>query len=101
MTIPYDYDQTNVEHLRVVIAEQEASIEYLRECFKESEVENAKLCELVKNALDYISHEGCGVDNPYEGSANEWCEDCLHFDGSTCAYVIAQTAKELGVEVEQ
>ena len=61
--------------------------------------ENAKLRELVKNALDYISYDGCGVDNPYEGFASKWCEDCRHFDSSTCAYVIAQTAKELGIEV--
>lgn len=93
--MPYDYDLSNVEHLRAVIAEQEATIEYLREWFKEFESENAKLRELVKNALDYISHEGCGVDNPYEGSV--WCEDCSHFDRSTCSYVIVQAAKELGV----
>ena len=65
----------------------------------ELETENAKLRELVKNALDYISYDGCGVDNPYEGFASKWCEDCRHFDSSTCAYVIAQTAKELGIEV--
>lgn len=95
MSVPYDYDQTNIEYLRAVVAEQEAAIEYLREWCKECEYENAKLCELVKNALDYISHEGCGVDNPYEGSV--WCEDCSHFDSPTCSYVIVQAAKELGV----
>ena len=100
MSVPYDYDHTNIEHLRAVVAEQEATIEYLRELLKELESENAKLCELVKNALDYISHEGCGVDNPYEGSANEWCEDCSHFDSSTCSYVIVQTAKELGLVMD-
>lgn len=49
MSVPYDYDQTNIEHLRAVIAEQEATIEYLRECCKEKEAENAKLRELVRD----------------------------------------------------
>lgn len=45
--MPYDYDLSNVEHLRAVVAEQEATIEYLHERCKAEEVENAKLRELM------------------------------------------------------
>jgi len=51
MTIPYDYDQTNIDHLRAVVAEQEQTIEYLHERCKAEEVESAKLRELLDFAL--------------------------------------------------
>jgi hypothetical protein len=47
VSVPYDYDQTNIEHLRAVVSEQEAAIEYLRECCKEKETENARLRDLM------------------------------------------------------
>lgn len=49
MTVPYDCDQTNIDHLRAVIAEQEQTIKYLHEHCKAEEVENAKLRELVRD----------------------------------------------------
>jgi len=53
MTIPYDYDQTNIDHLSAVIDEQEATIEYLHERCKAEEVESAKLRELVAEIYPY------------------------------------------------
>ena len=47
--MPYDYDQTNIEHLRAVIDEQEQTIKYLHERCKAEEVENAELRELVRD----------------------------------------------------
>lgn len=55
--MPYDYDQTNIEHLRAVIAEQEATIEYLHECCKEKEIENAKLRELCASLYEFAVSE--------------------------------------------
>jgi len=51
MSIPYDYDQTNIDHLSAVIDEQEQTIEYLHELCKAEEVVNAKLRELLDYAL--------------------------------------------------
>lgn len=53
MSVPYDYDQTNIEHLRDVVAEQGRTIDYLHERCKEEEVENAKLRELVRDMLPF------------------------------------------------
>ena len=55
--MPYDYDPSNVEHLRVVIAEQEAAIGYLHECCKEKEIENAKLRELCASLYEFAVSE--------------------------------------------
>lgn len=70
--MPYDYDQTNIEHLRAVIDEQEATIEYLRECCKAEEVENAKLRELASGMYGMLetfdailgNHNACETPRP-------------------------------------
>jgi len=58
MTIPYDYDQTNIDHLRVVIDEQEQTIKYLHERCKAEEVVNAKLRELAARAWGLFLKHG-------------------------------------------
>lgn len=80
MSVPYDYDRTNIEHLRAVVAEQEATIEYLREWFKEFESENAKLRELCAD----LYAEMLTYSNAPSYNANVW----------------APKLRELGVEVE-
>ena len=57
MSVPYDYDQTNIEHLRAVVSEQEAAIGYLHECCKEKEIENAKLRELCASLYEFSMSE--------------------------------------------
>lgn len=57
MSVPYDYDPSNIEHLRAVIAEQEAAIGYLHECCKEKEIENAKLRELCASLYEFSMSE--------------------------------------------
>ena len=64
--------------------------------------ENAKLCELVKNALTYIEYEGCGVECPEtgHGATLTSCDICNRYETESCAYVIAQSAHELGIKEE-
>lgn len=64
--------------------------------------ENAKLRELLKNALTYIEYEGCGVECPETGNSATLtsCDMCNRYETESCAYVIAQDARELGIEVE-
>lgn len=85
MTIPYDYDQTNIDHLRAVIDEQEQTIKYLHERCKAEEVENAKLRELVADM--WFWH--------YEGHIDSESQErqMLHIDA------VIQRMRELGVEV--
>lgn len=72
MSVPYDYDQTNIEHLRAVVAEQEAAIEYLRECCKEREVEIIMLRELARGMYGILAtfdtilgnHDACETPRP-------------------------------------
>lgn len=63
--------------------------------------ENDKLRELLKNALTYIEYEGCGVECPEtgHGATLTSCDVCNRYETESCAYVIAQSARELGVEV--
>lgn len=65
------------------------------------EYENAKLRELLKNALTYIEYEGCGVECPDTGSSAilTSCDTCNRYETESCAYVIAQSARELEIEV--
>jgi hypothetical protein len=69
----------------------------------ELEEENAKLWELLTNALTYIEYEGCGVECPETGSSATFtpCDTCNRYETESCAYVIAQSARELGIEVEE
>jgi len=83
MSVPYDYDPSNVEHLRTVVAEQEQTIKYLHERCKEKEVENARLRELVRFAL-----LRCNADNPM-------CDACT--DGYDGVCELEQRMFELGV----
>jgi len=64
--------------------------------------ENAKLLELLKNALTYIEYEGCGVECPETGNSATLtpCDTCNRYETESCAYVIAQSARELGLEAE-
>lgn len=57
MSVPYDYDPSNIEHLRAVIAEQEAAIGYLHERCKAEEVENTKLRELCASLYEFAMSE--------------------------------------------
>ena len=68
----------------------------------ELEDENAKLRELLKNALTYIEYEGCGVECPETGNSATLtsCDACNRYETESCAYVIAQNARELGVNAE-
>lgn len=83
MTTPYDYDQTNIDHLRAVIDEQEQTIEYLHERCKAEEVENAKLQELCVKALEWLRWAG-GITCPPE-VPDEFADEL----------------RELGVEVDR
>lgn len=62
--------------------------------------ENAKLRELLRNALTYIEYEGCGVECPEtgHGATLTSCDICNRYETDSCAYVIAQSARELGIE---
>lgn len=64
--------------------------------------ENAKLRELLKNALTYIEYEGCGVECPETGNSATLtsCDTCNRYETESCAYVIEQDARELGIEVQ-
>lgn len=57
MSVPYDYDPSNIEHLRAVIDEQEQTIKYLHERCKAEEVENAKLRELCASLYEFAVSE--------------------------------------------
>ena len=57
MSVPYDYDLSNVEHLCSVVAEQEATIEYLHERCKAEEVESAELRELCASLYEFAMSE--------------------------------------------
>lgn len=65
-------------------------------------LENAKLRELLKNALTYIEYEGCGVECPETGSSATLtpCDICNRYETESCAHVIAQSARELRIEVD-
>lgn len=91
MSVPYDYDQTNVEHLRAVIAEQEATIEYLREMCKKEETENAKLWELIRLTAEYLSQDRC------EGCICKRACDSGELDMCWIARKLMDTMCELGV----
>ena len=69
---------------------------------KRLKAENAKLRKLVKNALAYIEYEGCGVECHETGNRATFtsCETCNRYETESCAYVIAQSAREMGIEVE-
>lgn len=64
--------------------------------------ENARLRELLKNALTYIEYEGCGVECPETGHGATLtpCDTCNRYETESCAYVIAQSARELEAEVD-
>ena len=77
MTVPYDYDQTNINHLREVIAEQERTIEYLHERCKVEEVENHKLRGLALILLNCAGNvdrcDDCALNgNPYDVMVRDW-----------------------------
>ena len=69
---------------------------------RKAEAENTKLRELLKNALTYIEYEGCGVECPEtgHGATLTSCDICNRYETESCAYVIAQSARELGIETE-
>ena len=64
--------------------------------------ENAKLRELLRNALTYIEYEGCGVECPETGHGTTLtpCDICNRYETESCAYVIEQDARDLRIEVE-
>lgn len=78
-----------------------ASDDELREFAEEILAENAKLRELLKNALTYIGYVGCGVECPETGSSATLtpCDTCDLYETENCAYVMAQSARELRIEV--
>ena len=75
---------------------------YVNENLDELLAENAKLRELLKNALTYIEYEGCGVECPETGNSATLtpCDTCNRYETESCAYVIAQRARELGIEAK-
>lgn len=92
MTVPYDYDQDSIDHLREVIAEQEQTIECLHERCKAEEVENHKLRELIKLMQICIEH-AC------------MCDFCPLFvsedmDEQRCIAEIDSRMRELETEVD-
>lgn len=93
MSIPYDYDQTNIDHLRAVIDEQDQTIKYLHERCKAEEVVNAKLRELMSVMAYCIQGwrecDGCRVN----GGAG------IITERAGCD-VLLDRLRELGVEVE-
>lgn len=92
MTVPYDYDQDSIDHLREVIAEQEQTIEYLHERCKSEEVENAKLRDALKALMMGTNAELC-ADRDESG-----CKDCsMHHGKDGCAMVDAMEL--LGIDM--
>lgn len=99
MSVPYDYDQTNIEHLRAVVSEQEAAIEYLRECCKEGEVENAKLRELVRDMLPFAE---VGFEDTCPTRRCCLFDECDVMSDCKCRVEehMSQRLHDLGVEVD-
>ena len=82
---------------RVAVSKQDV-IDHMHD----ARTENSKLLELLKNALTYIEYEGCGVECPGTGNSATLtpCDTCNRYETESCAYVIAQSARELGLEAE-
>ena len=100
MTVPYNYDQTNIDHLRAVIAEQEQTTKYLHEHCKAEEVENAKLRELVRQMHTCLTRPKAyaGTSQPYLIAT-----ECPYFTQGVCDYNscgFERRMRELGVEVD-
>lgn len=87
-------DDTYIDHLNSALDWSEREIARLK-------AENAKLRELLRNALMYIEYEGCGVECPEtgHGATLTTCDTCNRYETESCAYVIVQSARELGIEV--
>ena len=91
-----------VNEVQGVMYRQSNELGRLNKAVKKYKDESAKLRELLRNALTYIECEGCGVECPETGHGATLtpCDICNRYETESCAYEIAQSARELGIEVK-